>query len=305
MEIFRPLPTDDVNEILGSLPLDQQEKILALIQDVDGAEHVMQYQEKTAGHIMTTHFFALPENTTAADATAEIRQLADVEMVFYVYVIDKQNGLKGVISLRQLVTTAPTTPLRELISAQTYTVHINTPQEEVAQVVSRYNIMAVPVVDQLRRLVGIVTVDDVIDVIYVIREGNTEDMLKMSGAGEIDLTSRSILKNTRARLPWLFASFIGGILAAYIIGNFETQLKRAAALAAFIPIIMGMGGNIGTQSSTIVVRGLATGGINLKETWQVLWRELVNGTSIGLTYGLMLSLFARLPFWDFSTEEAS
>lgn len=127
----------------------------------------------------------------------------------------------------------------------------------------------------------------------------------MSGAGEIDLTSRSILKNTRARLPWLFASFIGGILAAYIIGNFETQLKRAAALAAFIPIIMGMGGNIGTQSSTIVVRGLATGGINLKETWQVLWRELVNGTSIGLTYGLMLSLFARLPFWDFSTEEAS
>lgn len=302
MEIFRPLPTDDVNEILGSLPLDQQEKILALIQDVDGAEHVMQYQEKTAGHIMTTHFFALPENTTAADATAEIRQLADVEMVFYVYVIDKQNGLKGVISLRQLVTTAPTTPLRELISAQTYTVHINTPQEEVAQVVSRYNIMAVPVVDQLRRLVGIVTVDDVID---VIREENTEDMLKMSGAGEIDLTSRSILKNTRARLPWLFASFIGGILAAYIIGNFETQLKRAAALAAFIPIIMGMGGNIGTQSSTIVVRGLATGGINLKETWQVLWRELVNGTSIGLTYGLMLSLFARLPFWDFSTEEAS
>lgn len=302
MEIFRLLPTDDVNEILGSLPLDQQEKILALIQDVDGAEHVMQYQEKTAGHIMTTHFFALPENTTAADATAEIRQLADVEMVFYVYVIDKQNGLKGVISLRQLVTTAPTTPLRELISAQTYTVHINTPQEEVAQVVSRYNIMAVPVVDQLRRLVGIVTVDDVID---VIREENTEDMFKMSGAGEIDLTSRSILKNTRARLPWLFASFIGGILAAYIIGNFETQLKRAAALAAFIPIIMGMGGNIGTQSSTIVVRGLATGGINLKETWQVLWRELVNGTSIGLTYGLMLSLFARLPFWDFSTEEAS
>jgi len=302
VEIFRLLPTDDVNEILGSLPLDQQEKILALIQDVDGAEHVMQYQEKTAGHIMTTHFFALPENTTAADATAEIRQLADVEMVFYVYVIDKQNGLKGVISLRQLVTTAPTTPLRELISAQTYTVHINTPQEEVAQVVSRYNIMAVPVVDQLRRLVGIVTVDDVID---VIREENTEDMFKMSGAGEIDLTSRSILKNTRARLPWLFASFIGGILAAYIIGNFETQLKRAAALAAFIPIIMGMGGNIGTQSSTIVVRGLATGGINLKETWQVLWRELVNGTSIGLTYGLMLSLFARLPFWDFSTEEAS
>ena len=200
------------------------------------------------------------------------------------------------------MTTAPTTPLRELISAQTYTVHINAPQEEVAQVVSRYNIMAVPVVDQLRRLVGIVTVDDVID---VIREENTEDMLKMSGAGEIDLTSRSILKNTRARLPWLFASFIGGILAAYIIGNFETQLKRAAALAAFIPIIMGMGGNIGTQSSTIVVRGLATGGINLKETWQVLWRELVNGTSIGLTYGLMLSLFARLPFWDFSTEEAS
>ena len=233
---------------------------MALIQGVNGAEHVMQYQEKTAGYIMITHFFALLENTTAADATAEIRQLADVEMVFYVYVINEQNGLKGVISLCQLVTTTPTTPLKELISTQIYTVHINTPQEEVAQVVSRYNIMSVPVIDQLRRLVGIVTVDD------VIHEENTEDMLKMSGAGEIDLASRSILKNTLARLPWLFASFIGGILAAYIIGNFETQLKRVAALAAFIPIIMGMAGNIGTQSSTIIVRGLATGKINLKET---------------------------------------
>ena len=112
------------------------------------------------------------------------------------------------------------------------------PQEEVAQVTSRYNIMAVLVVDQLLRLVGIITVDDVID---VIREENTEDMLKMSGAGEIDLASRPILKNTLARLPWLFASFIGGILAAYIIGNFETQLKRVAALAAFIPNYHGDG----------------------------------------------------------------
>jgi len=220
--------------------------------------------------------------------------VADVEMVFYVYVIDEENRLKGVISLRQLVTTKPDTPLKNLMTTRIYTVYTSTLQEEVARVVARYNLLAVPVIDDAEGLVGIVTIDDVID---VIREENTEDMLKMAGTGDVNIASKSVFKNTRARLPWLFASFVGGLIAVYMIGRFEGQLAQLAALAAFIPIIMGMGGNIGTQSSTIIVRGLATGEVDPKEVWSVLWREFATGASLGSIYGLLLGASAKFRFW--------
>lgn len=226
---------------------------------------------------------------TATEATERIREMTDVEMVFYVYVVDEENRLNGVISLRQLVTTKPNTPLKDLMTMRVYTVHTNIPQEEVSRVVSRYNLLAVPVIDETDGLVGIITIDDVID---VIREENTEAMLKMAGTGDIDIASTSIFKNTRARLPWLFASWCGGIIAAYIIGIFEGQLKQLSTLTAFIPIIMGMGDNIGTQSSTIIVRGLATGEVDLKEAWKALWREFGTGAALGGIYGFLLGLFA-------------
>ncbi len=141
------------------------------------------------------------------------------------------------------------------------------------------------------QLVGVVTIDDVVD---VIREENTEDMLKMAGTGDLDITSRSIFRNTRARLPWLLASFGGGLLAVYIIGIFEAQLQQVAVLAAFIPIIMGMGGNIGTQSSTIIVRSIALGEVGVKDTWRVLWGEFSTGALLGTTYGVLLGGFASL-----------
>jgi Mg/Co/Ni transporter MgtE len=137
----------------------------------------------------------------------------------------------------------------------------------VAQVVARYNLLAVPVLDDTDGLVGIVTIDDVVD---LIREENTEDVLKMAGTGDVDIASKSVLRNTRARRPWLLASFVGGLIAVYMIGQFEEPLEKITALAFFIPIIMGMGGNIGTQSSTIIVRGLVTGEVDLKEAWKVL-----------------------------------
>ncbi len=243
---------------------------------------------------MSPNYFALREETTTDEATEMIRELTEVEIppiTFYVYVVDDENKLKGVLSLRQLVQTKPDTPLKNLMTTNLYTVHTDMPQETVARAVARYNLLAIPVINSIGQLVGIVTIDDVVD---VIREENTEDMLKMAGTGDLDITSRSIFRNTRARLPWLLASFGGGLLAVYIIGIFEEELKTIAALAAFIPIIMGMGGNIGTQSSTIIVRSIAIGEVDIKDTWRVLWREFSTGALLGTAYGVLLGGFASL-----------
>ena len=291
--ILHTMPADDVTRILSDLPEEKKVELLNLIEGATSAdvERLLEYEEKTAGAIMTPNFFALPEETTAAEATERIRELANLEMVFYVYVVDEENKLKGVISLRQLVTTKPDTPLKDLMTSHLYTVHTDMLQEEVARAVARYNLLAIPVINSIGQLVGIVTIDDVVD---VIREENTEDMLKMAGTGAVDITSRSIFRNTRARLPWLLASFAGGLIAVYVIGAFESQLEKIAALAAFIPIIMGMGGNIGTQSSTIIVRSIAIGEVDIKDTWRVLWREFSTGALLGTAYGLLLGGFASL-----------
>ena len=294
--VLRTMPADDVSRVLSDIADEKKTELLNLIKG-ENAEHIeqlLEYQEKTAGAIMSPNFFALTEETTAAEATEQIRELTETDLppiTFYVYVVDEENKLKGVLSLRQLVATKPDTPLKDLMTTHLYTVHTDMPQETVAKAVARYNLLAIPVINTIGHLVGVVTIDDVVD---VIREENTEDMLKMAGTGDLDITSRSIFRNTRARLPWLLASFGGGLLAVYVIDIFEAELHQIAALAAFIPIIMGMGGNIGTQSSTIIVRSIAIGEVNLKDTWRVLWREFSTGALLGTAYGVLLGGFAYL-----------
>jgi magnesium transporter len=214
-------------------------------------------------------------------------------MVFYVYAKDEEGRLSGVVSLRQLVTAAGDTPLEKFMTTDVLSVQTHMDQEEVAKLVARYDILAVPVVDDNNRLMGIVTVDDVID---IFREEATEDILKMAGVGEEFVETKSIFKSTRIRLPWLFASCLGGIFAFYVIGRFEESLTRLTYLAAFIPVIMGMGGNIGTQSSTIVVRGLATGRLNIRDIWAVVGKEMAVGFILGLVYGLLIGSVAQLQY---------
>ena len=187
----------------------------------------------------------------------------------------------------------PEERLKDFMSTDVFSVETSMDQEEVAKIVARYNILAVPVVDETNRLVGIVTVDDVID---IFREEATEDILKMAGVGEEFVETQSIIRSTRIRLPWLFASCIGGIIAFFVISHFEGSIKKLSYLAAFIPVIMGMGGNIGTQSSTIVVRGLATGRLNIRDTWAVVFKELSVGFILGAFYGFMIGLVAQLQY---------
>lgn len=295
-EILEQTPTDDAADLLGKLPDERAKVLLDLMakEDSEEVEELLGYDAETAGGIMVPEFIALKEETTAREAIEALqKEYVDVEMPFYLYVVDDHGNLVGVISLRQLVVVRPETMLKSIMTTDVVSVQTDVDQEEVARIVARYNILAVPVVNENNRLVGIVTVDDVID---IIREEATEDILKMAGAGEDLIESQSLLRSTRIRLPWLMASWIGGIIAFFIIGHFENSLNKLIYLAAFIPIIMGMGGNIGTQSSTIVVRGLATGVLNIKQIWNVVLKELVTGAILGFIYGLLLGMVVHIRY---------
>jgi len=295
-EILEQMPNDDVADLLGKLSDERAKALLDLMtkEESEEVEGLLRYDEQTAGGIMLPDFIALKEETTAREAIEALqKEYVDVEMPFYLYVVDDHGNLVGVISLRQLVVVPPETRLKSIMATDVVSVQTNTDQEEVARIVARYNVLAVPVVNENNKLVGIVTVDDVID---IIREEATEDILKMAGAGEDLVESQSVLKSTRIRLPWLLASWIGGVIAFFIIGHFESSLNKLIYLAAFIPIIMGMGGNIGTQSSTIVVRGLATGRLNLNEIWRVVLKELTIGFLLGFFYGVLLGFVVHFRY---------
>ncbi|MCG8619028.1 MAG: magnesium transporter [Desulfobacterales bacterium] len=296
VDIFDHMPSDDAAELLGLLDEELSDKILSKMkkEESDNVEQIMSYAEDTAGSLMVKDYVALEEDVNAKQVIESLQnKYLDVEMPFYIYVIDDYGRLVGVSSLRQLVVESPNRSLKEFMATDIITVKPYTDREEVARLVSRYDFLAIPVVDDDNRIVGIVTVDDVIDILH---EAATEDMLKMAGVGEEYVETQTIVKGTRIRLPWLFASCLGGVAAFFIIGGFEETLLQFAGLAAFIPVIMGMGGNIGTQSSTIVVRGIATGRIDVKDFSQVVTKELAVGLILGVIYGAMIGMVAKVSF---------
>jgi magnesium transporter len=295
--VLEHMPTDDVADLIGRLPDDMSDAFLERMKkkDSEEVEGLLRYGDDTAGGIMVPDFIALREEATAKEAIESLqKEHLDVEMPFYLYAVDEYGKLVGVSSLRQLVVVPPESPLKDFMTTDVFSVQTSMDQEEVAKIVARYNILAVPVVNETNQLVGIVTVDDVID---IFREEATEDILKMAGvSGDEFVETQSVARSTRIRLPWLFASCIGGIIAFFIIGHFEGSLRKLAYLAAFIPIIMGMGGNIGTQTSTIVVRGLATGRLNIRDTWSVVFKELAIGFILGMVYGFLIGMVAQLRY---------
>ena len=296
--VIQESSANDQSFILSTLEDKQAQSVIDLLktEEQEEIEELMGYPEDSAGAMMTTNVFTLYQNTTCRDALKSLQDQSEAEMVFYLYITDDDDRLVGVASLRALATTPADTILKDIMVKRVHTVRPETDQEEVAQIVAQYNYLAVPVLDEDDQLLGIVTVDDVVD---VIREEATEDFLQMAGAGkDREILLKSSWENARARLPWLFASWIGGIFAASIIGTFEHMLESMIALAAFIPVIIGMGGNIGTQSSTIIVRGIATGRIEIGSELKVMWKEVRVGIILGALYGLLLGAFAKFRFID-------
>lgn len=286
--LLRDLGTDDVAYVLGLLPEAQANEILTLMKVEDSTEiaGLLKYPKGTAGSIMTTEFFSLPEDTTAQEAIRRLQQATDAEMVFYIYVTDKEEKLVGVLSLRQLLTVPPATPLKNIMTRDVISVSVDMDQEEVARQVARYNLLAIPVVEKDGTLVGIITVDDVVD---VIREEATEDMLKMAGAAEDTLLKSSSVEAARLRFPWLFTNLAGSLISGAILWYFRYAIQEVVAIVSFIPVIAAMGGNVGLQSSTLIIRGLATGGIELADIWKVFFREVRIGLLLGLACGLLLT----------------
>ena len=294
VDLIQNASTNDQSYILGILEESQAKSVIDLLkkEEQEEIEEIMGYPEDSAGAMMATDVFTLYQETTCGEALRTLQDQQDAEMVFYLYITNEDNSLVGVASLRTLATTPANTMLKDLMVRRVHSVRPETDQEDVAQIVAQYNYLAVPVVDGHDQLLGIVTVDDVVD---VIREEATEDFLQMAGAGkDREILLKSSWENAKVRLPWLFASWIGGVVAASVIGSYEHMLESIVALAAFIPVIIGMGGNIGTQTSTIIVRGIATGHVNIDEFYKVIIKEIKVGLMLGVIYGILLGLLGSI-----------
>ena len=298
--VISEMASDDVADLLEAMPEEMANEIRQLMvkEDREEVDELLQYHPETAGGLMSPDFMSLDGELTAGDAIKIVQERSEeMEMSFYLYITHGEGQLTGVISLRELLLHPPYRQLKNIMNSNVTSVTTDTNQDEVAHVISQYNILAVPVVDNSYKLVGIVTVDDIID---VIREEATEDFLRMAGVGkDSEILLKSTMANAMTRAPWLFASWIGGIMAMLIISYFNNELQKVLALAAFIPIINGMGGNIATQSSTIIIRGIATGRVNMQELAKVVFKEMRVGLFLGAVYGLFLGVLAFFGYAQF------
>ena len=292
VRILREMAPDDQADILADLNEEHAQAILARMDESEEVEDLMRYGEETAGGIMIPEYLALHTNDTSEEALKRLRESDDLEMVYYVYVLDDDERLVGVLSLRKLVTARPDARVEDVMARDVISVHPDTDQEDVARLVARYSFLAIPVVSETGELLGLVTVDDVID---VLREEATEDILKMVGAGDELVETQGVRKNVAARLPWLLASVVGGLLGAGVMGGFKDTIAQHEYLAFFLPLILGMSGNVGTQAATVTVRALAVGRISLVgSNLGVVRREVAIGTVMGIIYGTLAGLVAWL-----------
>jgi magnesium transporter len=288
--ILSDMASDDAADLIGELSPEEAQEVLDSIGEEESRDFgdLLKYPEDSAGGIMTTEYISLPADLAVEEAIARLREIAPrAETIYYVFVVDDAGRLIGVLSLRDLIASSDGVLLKDIMRRNVISVNAELDQEEVARVVSKYDLLAVPVVDDQERLLGIITVDDVID---VMEQEATEDIYRFAGAGEVEgmeLTEASVGKVVGLRLPWLLISMLGGILSGTVIGAYKETLEAIVILAVFMPVIMGMGGNVGTQSSTIFVRGLATGEIESEEVWRYFFREI----RVGLTMGHNLRSF--------------
>ncbi len=297
-QMVEDLPPGEVAHLFRKLPRRVVQKLTNLVKREEAAERLEQalsYPPRTAGALMHTEVMRLKESMTASQALELVRALSRTHvheegLLTQLYVVNGNGTLVGLVSLQTLVSAPHDSLIKELASsARAIQIQASSDQEEAARVVANYNLISAPVVDEGDRLVGVLLVDDVID---IIRQEASEDIAKMVGTRPEEFGGRGILRIVRLRLPWLIASIAGGFLVSIVIKRFEATLLQVVALASFMPLIAAMGGNVGSQSATIVVRGLATGQVSAGEWSKVMMRELAVGLILGLSYGLFVGGFA-------------
>ena len=292
-EIIEEMNPDEAADLLQDMDQDRARAILDHM-DLDEASDVrklLEHDEYTAGGIMTTEYAAIFEDFTVAQAFSHLRLVAaDIEIIYYLYVIDNDEHLKGVVSIRDLLSANPAAPVAEVMDDDLVYVYANTPQEEVANLIGKYDYMAIPVVNDQQQILGVVTVDDVMD---VMEEEATEDLFKFAGTTDEELNYSSAFQACKARLPWLLITLATGFITSTILKYFMVEFKDVIALVFFVPVVMGMGGNTGIQSSTLVIRGMALNSFSGTDLFKRLMREIAAGAMMGLACGIIVGLWAE------------
>ncbi len=291
-QFIKKMESDDAADILGYFDDERKEDILSYLKDHEHAGDIvdlLNYDENTAGGLMAKELIAINENLTVKQALGEMREQGkDIDNVYYVYVIDNKKIFKGIVSLKSLLFSSTNNMIKNLIDPDIRTVKTDTPSEEVARVMEKYDLVALPVVDGIGRLVGRITIDDVVD---IIREEAEQDYQLISGITQDVDFSDSVFKLSKSRIPWLLIGMFGGICGSIILGAYEENIARFAELALFLPLVAAMGGNAGVQSSAIVVQGLASGDIDLQSIGKKIFKELRVGILNGLVCGLVIFLY--------------
>src|SRR3954467_12838170 len=290
--LLHELPSDDAAAVVDYLPESLSAAVLELIEKRPGDEvgDLLEYEEQTAGRIMNPKVFALSEDMTAGEAITTLQGSRDVEMVFYLYVVDGRRHLVGVISLRRLLLVPPATPLKRIMTTDLTSVRTDTDKEEVARQVASYNLLAIPVVDEENKLVGVITVDDVID---GIKDEATEDVYRLAGVAGDDRVFSTVGESLRKRVPWLEVNLVTAFMAASVVALFEGHIKDVPALAVFMPVVAGMGGNAATQTLTVIVRGIALGEL----TWANTRKALLKEAGVGIGNGIACGLVGAIVVW--------
>ena len=296
--ILELMSLDDMADILSQLEEDEREGVMELLsqEDADDVKELLIYEEESAGGIMTTGYIEVNKDMTAKDAIEHMRENAkDAETIYYIYVVDNQERLVGVISLRELITARDSNIVADLMSENIISVYVDEDREEAVRLVSKYNLVAIPVIDRQKRLKGIITVDDIID---VMEEEATEDMYKFAGSSEheVELIEKinptpkeQIFSSVRARITWLIITLLGGLISTAIISNLDIIMNPTyAPLIFFIPVVIGMGGNIGTQSSALTVMTLYNKDLDYKN----VLKEGVVGFITGILCSVIIAIAA-------------
>ena len=288
------LDTDDAVDLIRELDEEAQEEILSHIDDVEQAGDIvdlLKYDEDTAGGLMGTEMVVVNENWSMPECLKEMRiQAEDMDEIYYVYVVDDDERLKGVFPLKKMITNPSVSKIKHVMKKDPVSVKTDTPIEEVAQAFEKYDLVAVPVIDSIGRLVGRITVDDVMD---EVREQAEREYQLASGLSQDVESTDTIFTQTSARLPWLLIGMFGGLANSVILGNFEAGFVSNPAMALFIPLIGGTGGNVGIQSSAIVVQGLANGSFSLRNSGKQILKEL----GVALINACMISALVFVYNW--------
>lgn len=294
-QILQEVSNDVITDLIGELEEEEKENVLKLLEEEDkeDVENLLQYDPETAGGIMNTDYIDIHAKNTVKDTLEFLQENTEEDATYYLYVVDKSNVLKGVVSLRDIVTSPFDTPMMDITNTQVISVMYDEDQEEVAKKFSKYGFILMPVVDEQNHLLGVIDFDDVMD---VIEEETTEDINLLGGVGSEERIDSTLIESFRNRNPWLIVNLFTAVMAASVVNFFEGTIAQVVALATIMPIITGMGGNAGTQTLTIVVRGLSLGELDKDKAFKILLKEI----GVGILNGLVLGFFVTIGAWIFA-----